>query len=180
MGAVASATSSEQAIFCYRCQQTRYTPRLPRTSGSSPVYVCPTCSSDFIQVAIVYGCVHLHSLCCEQLVEDDSNVRLSRPRPNPDADRRHIQRLRGDGSARVSSASLFDDDGAAGAPPRLHLRPLGLSTIGSLLVNPIYVLSGMQVMGLSQRQLLQCCSSLQLPERSDPWRTLFLCCSPCK
>jgi hypothetical protein len=50
MGAVASATSSEQALFCYRCQQTKYTPRLPRTDGSGPTYICPTCSSDFVQV----------------------------------------------------------------------------------------------------------------------------------
>jgi hypothetical protein len=62
MGAVASAASSDQALFCYHCQQTRrvlssalkncnkscrHTPRLPRRSAS---YVCPTCSSDFIQV----------------------------------------------------------------------------------------------------------------------------------
>jgi hypothetical protein len=56
MGAVASATSSEQALFCYRCQQTKYTARLPRAGGSAPIYACPTCSSDFVQV-VTASCV---------------------------------------------------------------------------------------------------------------------------
>lgn len=57
MGAVASATSSEQALFCYRCQQTKYTARLPRgAAGSAPTYSCPTCSSDFVQVAADCQC----------------------------------------------------------------------------------------------------------------------------
>jgi hypothetical protein len=62
MGAVASAASSDQALFCYHCQQTRRVPsstlkncnkscrHTPRLPGRSASYVCPTCSSDFIQV----------------------------------------------------------------------------------------------------------------------------------
>jgi hypothetical protein len=151
MGAVASAASSEQALFCYRCQQTKYVPfpalkkcnilactrrgcrapLVPRPPTCAPP--APATSFRYVPVAQLF-CPCLHFIYgAHQLVEDSNNVRLSRPRPSP-AERSARERLLsgggGSSSARIRIADADDDDAAPGA--LLLFQPRHAAFMGAL------------------------------------------------
>jgi hypothetical protein len=199
MGAVASATSSEQALFCYRCQQTKYTARLPRAAGSAPTYSCPTCSSDFVQVAAcrlpvprrspsrarVCQCASRHArvylTLCYQLVEDDSNVRLSRPRVSAQSDGQAREQLHGGGAGRIRVAVRA----AAGADDAADAAGF------SRALTPLFPYLSPNVCVTRREQGLPCRSRplpptrafgspSYLPVASNRLKVRFRCCLPCK
>jgi hypothetical protein len=121
-----------------------------------------------------------------QLVEDHSNVRLSRPRQNPESERQARERLQGGGTLRLrvpSAADLHDNaapDGVCRELAAFYFPPCVSQRVMFMRPKVTFRQTTLPWSLLARHQAValgSCCCPLAACSRS---RALFPCSSPCR